>query len=73
MLDLETMDNTSDSAIVSIGACVDSAVPTVISLAKSEIDVDPGRLLTTEAQVGGSTGTVVAQPEVGGSKESSLR
>ena len=48
MLDLETMDNTSDSAIVSIGACVFSSSNGITS--KFEIDVTSSPLLTMEAQ-----------------------
>ena len=53
MLDLETMDNTSDSAIVSIGACVFSSANGITS--KFEIDVDLQSAIDYGGTVGGST------------------
>lgn len=53
MLDLETMDNTSDSAIVSIGACVFSSANGITS--KFGIDVDLQSAIDYGGTVGGST------------------
>ena len=53
MLDLETMDNTSDSAIVSIGACVFSSANGITS--KFGVDVDLQSAINYGGTVGGST------------------
>ena len=53
MLDLETMDNTSDSAIVSIGACVFSSANGITS--KFGVDVDLQSAINYRGTVGGST------------------
>ena len=53
MLDLETMDNTSDSAIVSIGACVFSSANGITS--KFGVDVDLQSAIDYGGTVGGST------------------
>ena len=53
MLDLETMDNTSNSAIVSIGACVFSSANGITS--KFGVDVDLQSAIDYGGTVGGST------------------